>query len=442
MTVPRVLLVGQPFNSQSGGGITLTNLFNGWPKDKIAVIAAAQLLSNISVDTCNLYYQLGSEEYKWVFPFNFFYPDYHSGPRLIKKQIVPVSNNQSLKVKQTRIRRYLSAILRWTGLFFYSSRISISINLKDWLSAFNPDIIYIQVSTREGVTFARKLCSYLKLPSAIHIMDDWPSTISDSGLFKTFWHRKIDSEFRKLLSQVNLHLSISDLMATEYRKRYGRDFIAFHNPIDIDRWRNCIKTDYSIDKRNISVLYAGRIGIGIGESLIDIATSIERMNDKGKKITLYIQTTRIENTILNRLEIYKCIRINPKVNYNQIPQIYASADILVLPNDFNSRGFRYLRLSMPTKTSEYMISGTPVLVYAPKESAVSQLFSNNVCGHLVSNRSIEQIIRALELLIDIVSYRTMLGQNAVKYASQNFNANIVKDRFQRLLTSLNGLDNS
>lgn len=35
---PRVLIVGQAFNLSAGGGITLSNLFAGWPKDRMATI--------------------------------------------------------------------------------------------------------------------------------------------------------------------------------------------------------------------------------------------------------------------------------------------------------------------------------------------------------------------------------------------------------------------
>ena len=33
MNFPKVLILNQPFNNVSGGGITLSNLFKGWEKD-------------------------------------------------------------------------------------------------------------------------------------------------------------------------------------------------------------------------------------------------------------------------------------------------------------------------------------------------------------------------------------------------------------------------
>jgi len=63
ISFPKVLIFGQPFNSYSGGGITLTNLFKGWPKDRIAVTYIGHGLFNATADVCDNYYQLGIEEH-------------------------------------------------------------------------------------------------------------------------------------------------------------------------------------------------------------------------------------------------------------------------------------------------------------------------------------------------------------------------------------------
>ena len=64
MTLPKVLIFGQPFNRDFGGGITLSNLFAGWEKDKIAVTCTGHAINNLSTDICNHYYRLGSKEHR------------------------------------------------------------------------------------------------------------------------------------------------------------------------------------------------------------------------------------------------------------------------------------------------------------------------------------------------------------------------------------------
>src|ERR1700733_14025134 len=77
--LPKVLIINQPFNNYTGGGITLSNLFSGWDKDKIAVVCYHYLLDNVDTSVCDTYYQLGHKEYKLIFPFSFFKRKQYSG---------------------------------------------------------------------------------------------------------------------------------------------------------------------------------------------------------------------------------------------------------------------------------------------------------------------------------------------------------------------------
>jgi len=317
------------------------------------------------------------------------------------------------------------------------SGISMSERFKVWLSEFKPEILYLQVSTRESLLFANDLCDYLKVPSVIHMMDDWPSTISSKGLFKNYWKRKIDSEFNQLLSKVSLHLSISEAMSEEYKKRYDKEFIHFHNPIEVENWLPYTKTNYSIDMQHIKVLCAGRIGdTGIFDSILEVAQCFDKMNEREANIKLHIQTPTKKKRVLDRLQKYKCVIINPFSDYKELPKIFSESDILLLANDFGKEGNDFLRFSMPTKASEYMISGTPVLVYAPHESAVSRFFRNYNCGYTVTNQGEAEITNAINTLLNDEDLRKRLSRNAVNVAKEKFNANLVRKDFQSMISSL------
>ena len=51
----RILILGQSFNTTTGGGITLSNLFYGWPKDKIAVVGTGHVLNYVTTNICDAY---------------------------------------------------------------------------------------------------------------------------------------------------------------------------------------------------------------------------------------------------------------------------------------------------------------------------------------------------------------------------------------------------
>ncbi len=332
------------------------------------------------------------------------------------------------------VNKVFYPVLEGLGLFYAISKIRFSSGFKNWLDAFNPDIIYIQVSTREGILFASEIIEYLKIPSVIHIMDDWPSTISNRGLFRKFWHKKIDIEFRNLLEQIDLNLSISEAMSAEYMKRYNKEFLPFHNPIDIDLWLPNQKKNYSfVGKEHISLLFSGRIGIGISTSLLEIASAVELLQNRNSKLRLYIQSTTRDHPVLQKLREYPFVIINPPAEYSEIPSIFSGADMLLLANDFNDSAIDYLRLSMPTKASEYMISGTPVIVYSPEETAVSSYFRKNGCGHCVTTNQADQIASEIEVMLNDEQYRRKIASKAISLAAEQFDGEKVRHHFQQQL---------
>lgn len=438
MTFPRILIFGQPFNDFSGGGITLTNLFKQWPKDKIAVTFIGHGLLNVTTDVCDTYYQLGEEEHKWIFPFNLFQRRFNSGLKSFASNgpLTPIKNIRS-GLRYKIVNSYFYPFLRRTGLFHALSHIRLSVKFTDWLKEYKPEVLYIQASTRETILFARELCDYLKIPSVIHVMDDWPSTISNHGLLKNYWKTRIDREYRELLNRVSLYLSISEAMSEEYMRRYNKAFIPFHNPIETERWLKHSKRDFSIDPKHVSVLYSGRVGdYGIADSLVEVASAIDTMNNDDLSVKLHIQTPVLIKSTIDRLLKYKCVVINPFVEYDRIPEVFSGADVLLLANDFTVQGVNYLRFSMPTKASEYMISGTPVLVYASEEAAVSKFFTANECGLCVTTRNTSDLMKAINFLIEHEDYRKKVSCNAVNLAREKFDAEKVREKFHSMIMHL------
>lgn len=436
MQYPRVLIFGQPFNDFSGGGITLTNLFKGWPKSKIAVTFIGHGLFNVTTDVCDTYYQLGRYEHKWIFPFNLIQRKFESGVRVYNQNVpkIPVNFFQT-GLRYKIVNNLFYPFLKWIGLFHAISKISLSEYFKKWLQEFSPDILYIQASTRETVLFASDLCDYLKKPAVIHVMDDWPSTISSTGIFRNYWKRKIDKEYRKLLDKVSLYLSISEAMSEEYLARYGKTFIPFHNPIETSRWMPFSKKEFAIDHGKVKILYSGRLGDnGIANSLLEVASVLDRINDTNLSIELHIQTPTKSEQILDMLNRYKCVVLDPFVDYEQVPQVFSNADILLIANDFNDKAIKYLKLSMPTKASEYMISGTPILVYASEKTALVKFFQKHKCGHCVTVRDARKIEESIRMLINDYDYRKTLSEAAVNLALMRFDANNVRSEFQELIS--------
>jgi glycosyltransferase involved in cell wall biosynthesis len=323
-------------------------------------------------------------------------------------------------------------LLEYLGLYHYIFRTGLSEDFCNWLDAFNPDVIYAQTATRDGILFCRAVHSYLKKPLIFHMMDDWPSTISDKGLFKNYWHKKIDQEFRILLDKADILMSISDEMAREYKIRYNKDFITFHNAIDIGFWKKYQKTSYELSDTP-TILYAGRIGLGIETSLELITKAIERVNDELKISVKFILQTHGKPKWIDK---YKNVVHNNFVSYNDLPKVFSEADFLLLPYDFSQKSIKYIRYSMPTKAPEYMISGTPIIIFAPEITAIVKYAKEDEWAKVITENKISEISESIKQLIKNKELRHKIAQNAIKTAEENHDSTDVKSQFKEVIISV------
>ncbi|HQK70490.1 MAG TPA: glycosyltransferase [Bacteroidales bacterium] len=436
MKLPKVLIFGQAFNNKYGGGITLSNLFKGWSEDRIAVAATGHIMYSITTDICRDYYQLGENEFKWKFPFNLIQRQYKSGPMIFNTEQEGGNKNRKKNIlRHIIVNQVFYPILKQAGLFHGLTRIRMSSEFQAWLSRFKPEILYLQVTTRDSIVFASELIDHLKIPSVIHIMDDWPSTISNEGLFKKYWTRKIDKEFKLLLTKINLYFSISNSMSVEYLKRYNKQFKAFHNPIDTSKYK-ISKNVFKPLGHKVRILYTGRIGVANKNTIKHFANFISKNPLNRRIIEFDIYTSNVDSPLAKKLNRLNSVKVIPAVKYDEVPDLFSRYDILLLPLDFTSQGQKYAQFSIPTKASEYMASGIPILVYAPGQTAISQFVSKYNCGHCVTELDFLKLEEALELMINDVEYRSVLSRNAIETAFDLFDSRKVRKEFELQLINL------
>ncbi|MBK8494134.1 MAG: glycosyltransferase [Chitinophagaceae bacterium] len=438
MQLPKVLIIGQPFNNNSGGGITQANLFAGWDKDKVAVVCTDHMFNNLNPGICDTYYVLGSEEYKWSFPFNLLQRKVSSGVRKVYENTgTHTAASAKAKLRTKIIDQYFYPFLEYIGLFHRMSSISLSCKLCAWLDAYNPDLVYAQASTRESVLFCSLVHDYLKKPMLYHVMDDWPSTISQKGPFKKYWHKKIDRELRGLLNRATILLSISHAMAREYKKRYGKDFTTFHNPIEIDFWKSHQRNKYELGA-NPTILYAGRIGTGIQTSLESMAEAVDKVNATLKTSVQFVLQTKDKPAWIGK---YRCVKHKAMVAYKELPRVFAEADFLYLPYDFSAESIRFIKYSMPTKAPEYMISGTPVIVFGPGETALVEDAVHNKWAMTVTENNTHLLAEAVATLVNDINLRKQIAATAISIAETNYNSEKVRNQFREMIASMISKEN-
>ncbi len=434
--VPKVLVYGQPFNYATGGGITLSNLFKGWPKERLAATFVTWGETIFNTEVCNNYYLIGKTEHKWKFPIKLFkrsFPESGIITNIEEKHTINSDSKQSIRKS---LSEFINPILHWLGIYHFATNIILSEKQKAWIRDFRPEVLYLQVSTLEGISFANQLIDYLKIPSVVHIMDDWPATLGGNGPFAWFIRKKVNKEFTGLLNKTSYYFVISDAMASEYKRRYGKYFEPYSNPVESEQYRLSHFEVTNTTESIYRIIYTGRIGTANRQSINLFGQTLGNTTIREREIELDIFTKDFNEAALEPIRKMRNVKVYPSVPHDQIPCLLTKYDLLLLPLDFTSDGIRFAKYSLPTKAAEYMLTGKPILVFAPEETAVSKFFKEHECGYCLTNNSPDAIRSALFYLVTNKAYRDDIGKNAVKVAAEKFNALKVRNRFREKLAKI------
>lgn len=433
--LPRILIISETFKSNTGGGITLSNLFKDYPKNCLANAIDAKELTKINSDEiCYNFYSFGSDEKKVIKLFSFLQKKCFSGKYVYRSQEKKELHSKFMfRSFREILVSYFFLFLHFIGIYHILYRYEISDGFKKWVEEFKPDLIYTQLSSRELIVFTGILINLTGAKLAIHMMDDWPITISKKGLFENYWHRKIDSEFRHLLNKADVLMSISEAMTNEYKERYGKEFIPFHNPIEVEKWIPYSKKNHSIEG-TFKILYTGRIGTANGKAIIQIAKAVNSLKLEGLNLKLEIFSPDYNSQKANKLRLLYNTEVKLPIPYAQIPLVLPKYNLLVLPLDFDKKGIRFAKLSIPTKASEYMISGTPILVFADEQMALTKYALDKKWAYVVSHNTIESLANGIRNIYNNINLREQLSNTAIKIATRNENAEFVRSGFISNLT--------
>ncbi|MBN1952337.1 MAG: glycosyltransferase [Bacteroidales bacterium] len=433
---PNLIILGSYLNKSDGGGITLFNLLEGWPKDKLSVVNLH--IEKEGLEICSRYYRIGYDETKRPWPLNIFQPKYQSGEVELSPQ-KKIDDFRQYTPRKSRYNRFLKQgieyLVRAAGIYHFLFPLKLSNKLLDWLDKNSPDIIYTQLLNPWLVPFVKELVRQRDIPLVIHFMDDWPKVANEPGLSHLYWNHKLKRDLRHILSQSKLLMSICETMSEEYKERYGHEFIPFHNYVDLDFWKQGQKTSWTFSD-NFKILYAGRIGPGTSESLFTVMKAVEDIGEKGIRVEMQIQCKKIPQKFEEFISQAKHIVRNDFAEYNDLPFLFSAADLLVLPMDFDKKNLDYIHLSMPTKAPEYMICGTPILVFAHQSTALYQYASRYHWAFTVNENSIPALSTRLKEIIENQELREQYSKNAIHLAEHKHEKTQVKGRFQDALIQL------
>jgi glycosyltransferase involved in cell wall biosynthesis len=420
---PRVLfLTPNAFNHLTGGGVTFSNLFAGWPKDYLAT-AHNDAVPTTS-DVCDRYFRLGRAEIDLIAPLRI--------ARLVRDREAAA---QSLTGTDAASRPVGGLVARLQG-DSAPQRARITADLARWISAFKPQLLYTILGGNAFMSLAAAIRQQFALPMVVHLMDDFPSILHRRGVFAAIERARMRALLAENLDAATTCMAICSEMCEEFSRRYGRPFLPFQNCVDVERWQGVVRNGSSANGPDFRLLYFGSVFANVQlASLADLCRSVVRLRAKGLRLTFEIASPASQLAAhRDALAIDPAIRfIEPTQDDAAFFSALAAADALVLPINYDAGTVEFIRYSMPTKVPAYMASGTPILVYGPAGVAQVDYAAREGWGLVVSDRAPHALDDALCRILYDDSLRETLHRRAQALAREHHDTARVRARFQDAL---------
>jgi glycosyltransferase involved in cell wall biosynthesis len=261
---------------------------------------------------------------------------------------------------------------------------------------------------------AARFAKRANLPLHLIVHDDWPAITSVYSWLKPWQRRLFGTVYRQAASR----LCVSPFMEDEYRHRYGIAGQVLYP----SRGKNCRLFDrapksYSRHEGPLVGAYAGNIfSSGYARLIKGLA---ERLGSSGGQLLLFGPHSRSElnDWQLTRENILPQGLVSSEELVSRLRQ---EADFLFVPMSFDSDGRDNMRLSFPSKLTDYTATGLPPLIWGPDYcSAVRWAERYGPVAEVVTSQNTLAIDAALTRLMD-ASHREFLGRAGASIGDELF----------------------
>ena len=351
--VPRLLIVSEVSFGKSamGAGRTLFNLFEEYPKERLLACAPADYLEQEAPDV----------------PF--------------QGRVIPCA--RKLVGECYRMGKLINPMIR---LFNYQRLASAPMNNWRVLLDFDPNIVLVCPITPVCLIVGHRILRRLRRPGVVYFMDDWMA--NDGSKWVT---GNVQATTRHLLKSCSGWLMISRELEAGLAARYQckpRKSLIVHSPVEVGKIRARPKSREN--PKPFRVAYAGSIWPWQYDTLKLVAEAICRLQTDGVAIELMLYTgLDFWNLYENTWRQHE-VRYGGLFSYEEVRPELSLADLLLSVNSF-AQEHSASKASFPTKITDYMAAGVPVVSCGPPDCAANRFIREHGCGVLCETRDVQEI---------------------------------------------------
>lgn len=235
---------------------------------------------------------------------------------------------------------------------------------------------------------------------------------------------------RVLIKSSSATFVMSESLRDLYMERYGQKTIHIPHPVELSEYKMKYK-DREFPHKQIDIVFTGLISGAQIPLIINLCTAIKNIHDFFIKLKIYT-LGNVENL---KMQFQGCESFM-EISYarpEDMPKIQQEADILYVPMPFTGLPSDIVRTASPSKISEYLAAGKPILVHAPKYSYVSNYARREGWGLVVNELDSPELIKAILKLITDEELRVKLVKNSLRTAKMH-DAIRISEKLQNVLS--------
>lgn len=394
---PRVLVISHnPFSNSQNNGKTLSAFFDGWPKDKIAQLYLTPDKPDFT--TCNKFYRITDLDV-----LKQFVKKGVAGTEIKESEIL--NNEKELLHKNKGYIFIRNLFLKRSPIMYYMRNMAWKFvkpwknkELNDWIKNFNPEVVFFQSSNVYSVfDMVADICEKFKLKLFMETTDDYVTGHFSINPFYLMDINNMIKRYKKLVDKSECIFAIGDMMAEEYKERFGGTYKVAMNSIDVSA--NVIPYG-DVNNKRIRLLYTGNLGLNRWKILKRIGEALESINKKGILANLDIYSLeRPSSKILKQLNKKDIIEYKGNLNKSELVAERNKSDILVHVESFDRKNKNITRLSVSTKIPECLLSRRCILAVGPKDIASIKYLRDNQIGKVIEDVNLKSIEKGLQEII-------------------------------------------
>ncbi|MFG2046871.1 glycosyl transferase family 1 [Micromonospora sp. NPDC048935] len=441
---PRVLVVSAAvFDRSTGTGITLSNLFTGWPGDRLAQLYAEDrapgpdavgTFARFAPRNAPVEYHLFRQWERVRRPVRALVRGTAGSPGVAGPgSAARPARDPGPGPVRARLRTQLRA-------FVDLSPVRVPDDVRRWLREQRPDVVYTTLGSIRMMRLAVAAAQECRVPLVPHFMDDWPTTLYTEGQVLGLPRLAVRAGFRDVLRHSSYGMGISVAMAREFERRYRLPFAAFGNCVDAADFADpdtCAPD--RPDGAPVELVYVGGLHLDRWRSLRRVGEAVARLVARGTpaRLTVHAPATDLAR-YAGAFTGLPTVHLGRPLASDEVAGVLRRSDMLVHVESFAAEHRRYTRYSLSTKIPQYLASGRPVFGFGPAELASMAHLAAADAGAVVGSDDPVALVDALTPLCVDAGLRARLGRRGLAYAVRHHRTDQVAARFAEVLREAGG----